>query len=109
MAINKQNKDRFDDQIKYTNNDAKAETLVCTDGSSQTTLVLRIFGNNDLWYHVPNKSISPTHTVHVLKVLDLDPSSTIMENTSEEVLLQINELSNTTLNEVWHQRMGHIG
>ena len=63
-AITKQNKDRFDGWIQYTNNDSKASKVVLTGRSGYSNLTFRTFGTNDLWYHDPAEFITTKSTNH---------------------------------------------
>ena len=99
-AITKQNKDRFDGWIQYTNNDSKAGKVVLTGRSGYSNLTFHTFGTNDLWYHDPNEVIITKST---------NNSTVQHDSITTTPFLHINRLSDAASYELWHQRMGHFG
>ena len=91
-AITKQNKDRFDGWIQYTNNDSKASKVVLTGRSGYSNFTFRTFGTNDLWYHDPNEFITIKSTNR--STVQYDPITTTPS-------LQINRLSDAASYELW--------
>ena len=83
IAITKQNNDRFDGWIQYTNNDSQTGRVVLTGRSGYSNLTFHTFGYNDLWYYDLNELIPHSPIVNSLSQQTTEkPSHTIDNNTN---------------------------